>query len=132
MRRILYVAVFIIILALISVIGCRSESGGGDEVVTKLAPIHEVQGNIAESYPSQIIIYIKGGLADGCTTFHELTTERSDNTVNIKVTVQRPKEAICAQVYGYFEKNVNLGSDFTSGETYTIKVNDKMTTFKMQ
>ena len=132
MKRILYIAVFILVFALVGVVGCRSESGGEGEILIKPAPIHEVQVNIAESYPSQIIIYIKGGLADGCTTFHELTTERSGNTVNIKVTVQRPKKAICTQVYGYFEKNVNLGSDFTSGETYTIKVNDKTKTFVMQ
>ncbi len=102
------------------------------ELEIRLAPIHEVQVNIAESYPSQIIVYIKGGLSDGCTTFHELTTERKDNTINIEVTTQRPKDKECTAVYGYFEKNVNLGSEFISGETYTINVNDKTTDFMMQ
>ena len=133
MGRVLYVVVFIFILAFVTFVACQSKDGaeGENEILIKPAPIHEVQVNIAESSPPQIFVYIKGGLADGCTTFHELTTERSGNTVNIKVTVRRLKEAICTQVYGYFEKNVNLGSDFTSGETYTIKVNDKITTFKM-
>jgi hypothetical protein len=50
----------------------------------------------------------------------------------IEVTTQRPKGAICPQVYGFFEKNVNLGSDFVSGEAYTINVNDKTTSLVMQ
>jgi len=86
---------------------------------------------IAESYPPQVIVHIKGGLADSCTTFHKLNTKRSDNTVNIEVTTQRPREAVCAQVYGFFEKNVSLGSDFIAGETYTININDKTTSFMM-
>jgi len=87
---------------------------------------------IAESYPPQVMVYIQGGLSDGCTEFHELKTSRGGNTVNITVTTQRPRDAICTQVYGYFEQNVNLGSDFVSGETYTVKVNDKMTNFVME
>jgi len=102
------------------------------ELEIRLAPIHEVQVNIAESYPPQVIVYIKGGLSDGCTTFHELKTERTGNKINIEVTTQRPKDKGCTAVYGYFEKNVNLGSEFISGETYTINVNDKTTSFVMQ
>jgi hypothetical protein len=110
--------------------GCRStpvESG----LEIRQAPIHEVQVNIAESYPMQVIIYIKGGLSDSCTTFHEITTERSDSTITITVTTERPKDAVCAQVYSFFEENVNLGSDFTSGKTYVVNVNDTTTSFEM-
>lgn len=97
----------------------------------RLAPIHDVQVNIAESYPPQVFVYVKGGLSDSCTTVHELTKERSGNVIDIEVTTQRPKGAVCALVYGFFEKNVNLGSDFTSGETYTINVNHMTTSFVM-
>ena len=131
MKRTLYLAALNLIFVMVTAVGCRSPSAE-PELEIRLAPIHEVQVNIAESYPLQVIIYIKGGLADGCTTFHELITERSDNVVNIRVTTQRPKDAICTQVYGFFEKNVNVGSDFTSGGTYTINVNDKTTSFVMQ
>ena len=102
------------------------------ELEIRLAPIHKVQVNIAESYPPQIMIYIEGGLSDGCTTFHQLTTARTGNTITIEVTTQRPKDKVCTAVYGYFDENVNLGSDFVSGETYTINVNDESTTFVMQ
>jgi len=103
-----------------------------EELEIRLAPIHEVRVNIAESYPPQVMVYIKGGLSDGCTTFHQLTTARRGNTIYIEVATQRPKGAICAQVYGFFEQNVNLGSDFTSGGTYVVRVNDMATSFVMQ
>jgi hypothetical protein len=102
-----------------------------NDIEIKPAPIHEVRVSFAKSLPPQVLVYIQGGLADSCTTFHELKTERSGNTVTITVTVQRPREAICAEVYGFFERNENLGTDFTSGKNYTVKVNDRTTSFVM-
>jgi hypothetical protein len=77
----------------------------------------------------QVGVHIKGGLRDGCTTFHDAVVTREGNSVNIEITVQRPKDAICTQVYSFFEENLNLGSDFTSGTTYNLIVNDYTTTF---
>jgi inhibitor of cysteine peptidase len=122
--------VLISLLLVIAAVACQP--GGGNGLEIRPAPIHEVRVAIAESYPPQVMVYIQGGLSDGCTTFHELKTERSGNMVNITVTTQRPREAVCTQVYGYFEQNVNLGSDFISGQTYTVRVNDKTTSFVME
>jgi len=124
--RLYLLALLVIILVIVS--GCGS---GGDEVEIKLAPIHEVRVNIAESYPPQVFVYLKGGLADACTTFHELTVERRADTIEIEVTTERPKGAVCAQVYSFFEQNVALGSEFASGKSYTVKVNGKVTSFRM-
>jgi hypothetical protein len=93
------------------------------------APIDEVNILFMESYPVQVGVYIKGGLPDGCTTFRDLTTNRDNDTITIDVTIQKPGDAMCPAIYTWFEKNVNLGSDFTSGTTYTVKVNDVTTTF---
>ncbi len=131
MKRILYLATLVFVAIIATVTGCQPAPAEPDLEI-RPAPIHEIRVNIAESYPPQVFVYIKGGLADGCTTFHKLTTARNGNTIDIKVTTQRPKDAICTQVYGFFEKNAALGSDFTSGETYTINVNDKTTSFVMQ
>jgi inhibitor of cysteine peptidase len=116
----------VVFMAVIASAGCCPQTGG---LEVKLAPIHEVQINIAESFPEQIFVYIKGGLADSCTSFHDLKTERIGNTIKIEVTTERPRDAVCAQVYGYFEKNINLGSDFTRGESYTVDVNGVTQTF---
>jgi hypothetical protein len=126
------VVVFTVLLVMSSgllssaLVGCTRSSS--DEI--RPAPIHEVQISIAKSQPPQIIIYIKGGLSDGCTSFNELKTNRSDTTVNISVTTKRPRNTACPAIYGFFEQTVNLGSDFMSGQMYTLKVNDYITTFE--
>jgi len=102
-----------------------------NEVEISLAPIHEVQVYFMESFPVQVGVHIKGGLKDACTTFHDTVVTREGNTLNIKVTTQRPKDAICSEVYGFFEENLNLGSNFTQGSTYILNVNDYTTTFEM-
>ena len=131
MKRSLCLVALVLAVLLTAAVSCQPEPAEpGIEI--RLAPIEEVQINIAESYPQQIFVYIKGGLSDSCTTFHDLTTERSGNTINIEVTTQRPKGEVCAQVYSFFERNVSLGTDFTSGETYIINVNDETTSFVMQ
>jgi len=99
------------------------------DIEVSLAPIHEVDVLFLESYPVQVMVQIKGGLRDGCTTLHGVEVERADDTVTITVTTQRPKDAYCPAVYTYFEENVNIGTDFTSGTTYTVRVNDYTTTF---
>jgi inhibitor of cysteine peptidase len=129
MKRVNWLVVILLLLVVATAVACQP---GGQQLEIRPAPIHEVRVAIAESYPPQVIVYIQGGLSDGCTTFHELKTERSGNTVNILVTTQRSKDAVCTQVYGYFEQNVNLGSDFVSGQTYTVRVNDKTTSFVME
>lgn len=100
-----------------------------DDIEVSLAPIHEVEVYFMESYPVQVGVHIQGGLRDGCTTFHDAVVKQEGNIINIEVTIQRPKDAICTQVYGFFEENLNLGSDFANGTTYTLIVNDYTTTF---
>ncbi len=129
MERFNWLMVITLILLITGAVACQ---GGSQDVEIRLAPIHEVRVIIAESHPSRVMVYIQGGLTDGCTTFHTLKVERAGNMVNITVTTQRPRDAICTQVYGYFEQNVNLGSDFVSGQTYIIKVNDRTTSFVMR
>lgn len=100
-----------------------------EEIEIDLAPIHEVTVNYLKSNPPQISVHIKGGLRDGCTEFHSIETTRQDSTVNIKVTTRHPKDVFCPAIYTYFEKDVDLGSNFTTGVTYTVNVNDYSTTF---
>jgi inhibitor of cysteine peptidase len=125
MKKVNWLVVLSLLFLVTSTVACQ-------QMDIRPAPIHEVRVAIAESYPPQVMVYIQGGLSDGCTEFHQLKAERSGNEVDITVTTRRPKNAVCTQVYGYFEKNVNLGSDFVSGKTYTININDKTTSFVME
>ena len=40
-----------------------------------------------------------------------------------------PQNTICTAIYGMYELNIPLGTSFDPGTTYTVKVNDKTTTF---
>jgi hypothetical protein len=99
------------------------------EVEISLAPIHAVTVAILKSNPPQIGVNLQGGLRDGGTTFSDLQISREGDTIRITVTVQRPREGVFPAIYTYFEKYVNLGSQFTVGQTYTLKVNDYTTSF---
>jgi len=116
-----------IILMLVG--GACSKAPAEPQEEIDLAPIHEVNVTLLKSKPPQIGVYIKGGLRDGCTTFHNIEITREGSTVNIKVTTQHPKDKVCPAVYGYFEKDVNLGSNFSVGTIYTLNVNDYTSTF---
>lgn len=131
MKKAFILLALVLAVVAIAAAGCKPAGDGQEqEIEIRLAPIHEVEVSIAESFPEQIFVYIKGGLADGCTTFNAVETERSGTTIDITVTTQRPRDAVCIQVYGFFEQNVALGSQFTSGQTYTVNVNDVTTSFE--
>lgn len=126
--------IFIAVLMLIGFSHILKDVNPGDygpngEMEIKPAPVHEVDIRIAESYPEQIFVFVKGGLPDGCTAFNDFSIETAGNIFNITVTIKRPKDAVCAAVYGFFEKNIALGSDFIRGETYTVNVNGMIAEF---
>jgi hypothetical protein len=86
MKRIACLSLLVILA--ISCCGCSNRN------VIEPAPIHEVRVSIAESAPPQVFVYIKGGLKDSCTVFHQVTLSRTDaHTVSITVTTSRPGAA---------------------------------------
>jgi hypothetical protein len=103
-----------------------------EEIEISLAPIHEVKVSLLKSNPPQIGVYIKGGLRDGCAAFNNIEITREGSVINIKVTTRHPRNKACPEIYGYFEKDINLGSGFTFFTTYTLNVNDYTTTFNYQ
>ena len=103
---------------------------GEMETEIKVAPIDNVEVAFMESYPIQVGVTITVGLPDGCTSFHDAVVTREANTITIEVTNQRPKDMFCTAVYTTTDEFVNLGSDFTPGETYTLKVNEYLTEFE--
>ena len=133
------VAVFSAILLLL-VTACvpGGDSGGSSpdperEVVD--APIDGLDILVRESAPPGYTAHIVSGLPSGCAKFESAqVTGRSANTITIAVknTLPNGKDIACTAIYGSYESNVDLGKDFVSGETYTVKVNDAETTFVAQ
>ena len=133
MKRTLYYSLLMLVILVLGTVGCqKSEDGNTQSWEYRLAPVEEVRIIFSDSDPPLVSAYIKIGLADSCTSFHGIEMTRDGTTLNIEVKTRRKKDAQCAQVYSFYERTIRLGSDFTPGETYTAKVNDKTTTFTMQ
>lgn len=129
-RGLFLLAVAVAILAA----GCSPrEAEGGRRIVD--APIHAIDILVRESFPPGYTAKITSGLPSGCARFHEAAiTGRSGATITISVTNTMPADpnTICTDIYGYRETNLDLGQDFVSGQTYTVRVNDKEAAFRAQ
>jgi hypothetical protein len=100
-----------------------------------VAPIDELELIIRESFPPQYAVRIVSGLPDGCTEFNESKLrQRTGNTIEIDVTNTHPADPniACTAIYGMHESIVELGTDFTAGAEYIVKVNDKELRFTAQ
>lgn len=80
---------------------------------------------MAESFPPQYFVQITAGLPSGCAEQHTHSFTRAGNHMEIEVLNSFPTGPMaCTAIYGIYEVNIALGSDFVSGETYTVSVND--------
>lgn len=126
-------------LALPLAFACTGDTGGSggarsDRVVVD-SPIDELDVLMRESMPVQYAAVITSGLPSGCAEFDKAEiTGREGTTITIRVTHTMPADenTACTMIYGYQESVVELGTDFVSGTEYTVKVNDKETTFVAQ
>lgn len=98
------------------------------------APIDSVDVPIAESFPPQYFLDVVSGLPNGCAEFDSYDVERAGDTITIAVwnLDERPEDGACTAIYGMVEHAIALGTDFQSGATYTVHVNDVTTTFVAQ
>lgn len=94
-----------------------------------LAPIDDVDLAVAESDPVQYILTVVSGQPGGCHEFDDYKVERDGNKVIVTVTNSVPKNLsamLCTAEYRTTTSNINLGSDFETGESYTIEVNGEV------
>ncbi len=118
--------------------GCGWTDGGGSgtgATRTEKAPIDGIDILVRESYPPGYTAHITSGLPSGCAKFHSAeVTGRSGNTITVTVLNTMPADpnTQCTAIYGSHEANIDLGTEFVSGQTYTVEVNDKTKTFVAQ
>ena len=97
------------------------------------APIDGLDVAVMESFPAQYLLQIEAGLPSGCAQKAGYEAKRSGSTITVKVYNSMPQGVVaCTMIYGMYDLNLNLGSDYQSGQTYTVVVNDETTTFKAQ
>jgi hypothetical protein len=97
------------------------------------APIDGLDVLVLESYPPQYMLHVQAGLPSGCAKQYTHSVARTADVITVTVLNSMPKGSpICTMIYGMYELNINLGSDFQPGQTYSVKVNDQTTTFTAQ
>jgi hypothetical protein len=99
------------------------------------APIDGLDVLTLESFPPQYNLVVTSGLPSGCAVFDKAEISgRGGNTITVRVTNIMPDDpnVVCTAIYGIKETTVGLGSDFTSGQTYTVNVNDQAIDFTAQ
>ena len=98
-----------------------------------LAPIDGVDIIVRESFPPQYGLHVMAGLPSGCAKRFRHDVTRDGNVINVSVLNTIPTGAVaCTAIYGMYEINIVLGSDFQSGVVYTVNVNDVTKTFTAQ
>lgn len=101
-----------------------------DERMTVPAPIESAEILHLPSTPPEYVVKVVAGLPSGCAKPDDYTVTRDGNEIRIDVTNTLPAgDPVCTMIYGTYELSINLGSDFTDGETYRVNVNDTIVTF---
>jgi hypothetical protein len=123
-------------LAAILLIGAVAFASGRGDLTpapgrqTVPAPIDDVQVVIRDSSPPQVTLTVKAGLPSGCAQRESHSVSRTGDTFTVRVLNSMPTGNVaCTMIYGTYELSLDLGRDFRAGGLYTVKVNDKTTTF---
>jgi hypothetical protein len=97
------------------------------------APIDRLDVRVLESSPPQYVLSVRAGLPGGCADKNRHETQRVAEAITVTVLNWMPTgNQPCTMIYGSYELNINVGSDFRPGTTYSVVVNDKRTAFVAQ
>ncbi|MDP6403173.1 MAG: YbaY family lipoprotein [SAR202 cluster bacterium] len=104
----------------------------GPETVVAQSPIESVELLVMESFPPQYALTVASRLPLGskCSSFDGYTVTRPfAGQIIVKVTHLEvvDKNVPCTRDLPVVVTRISLGTEFTSGETYTITVNDEVT-----
>lgn len=116
-------------MVLVRVGGGPSEPEPTSEAMVETpAPIESVEVVVSDSDPKEYSLRIVSGLPSGCAKFggYEVDLEGTDIVVNV-INLMPSGPVACITVYETHEFEINLGSDLTPDETYTVIVNGELT-----
>ncbi len=102
------------------------EDFGDEERVVIDAEIADVTIVVAESWPPQYFVHVTSVQPDACHQFAGYSEEREGDAITITVLNSVPADLAtyaCAMMISMTKTSIPLGSDFTSGRTYTVTVN---------
>ncbi len=97
------------------------------------APIDGLEILTLESFPPQYVLQVDAGLSNGCAEPAGHEASRSGSTIQVRVHNSMPQgEVVCTAIYGMYQLNIPLGSDFEPGAKYLIEVNGQSVSFTAQ
>ncbi|MDQ2953198.1 MAG: hypothetical protein M3R54_13145 [Chloroflexota bacterium] len=106
--------------------GAQSSPDAGRQTVP--APIDKLEIVVNGSSATA---KISAGLPSGCAKIDSHSVKRSGDTFTVTVLNWMPTgNPICTAIYGMYDLSVDLARDLRPGATYTVQVNNKITTFK--
>jgi hypothetical protein len=109
--------------------------GATTSVSVETAPIESIEVQVMKSYPPKYAVRVISGLPNSCALFGGYHVRRNGDTIDIRIlnTVPATAEPVaCAEIYGFVETSISLGSDFESGNIYEVLVNGVSETFVAQ
>ena len=112
-----------------SFVGHDSE---GRAMTKAISPVEQVEVKVSESTPPQysVVVISRLPLGSSCSTFNGFdVTRRFAETIEVTVTHLEvaDKNVPCTRDLPVVSTEIPLGSDFESGKTYTVIVNDSVT-----
>ena len=122
------------IVGLAAIIAAASPRAAGpapsdDARQTVPAPIDRLEVVVSGT---QATLKLTAGLPSGCAKRDSSSISRAGDTISVTVLNSMPKgNPVCTMIYGQYDLSIDLGSSFTPGASYTVRVNDKTTTFKI-
>ena len=120
----------VLLIVLLNACSLNSPSSGSQTIIG-LALIENIEILILESFPVQIHVRVRGILGDSCTTLHQITQKRVENTFTITVATTRPADAICADIITRFEETIALDVYGLPAGMYIVDVNGVHDTFTL-
>lgn len=119
-----------LILTLLALAACAAGPGQNTQPRTEPVAVEEVQVEVLESDPVQVVAVIRGGLGSGCLSLGETTQRREGNTVEVTMLANHSGAEACTMIYQLVDERVQLEGPFAPGE-YTLIVNGVATEFSV-
>lgn len=132
MRRPLVIAGLALLVlaagAALFVYAARAETPASDRRLVP-API-DATSVAVRAADQHVILSVRAGLPSGCAKQDSHAVSRAGEAITVTVNNSIPSaETACTMIYGTYDLQLDLGTDFRSGTTYTIRVNDRTQTF---
>lgn len=119
-----------LLLALFALAACGAQPAQPIQPRTEPVVVEDVQVEILESDPVQVVAVIKGGLGNGCLSLGEITQRREGNTIEVTLLANHSGAEACTMIYQIVDERVRLDGSFAPGE-YTLIVNGVERTFSV-